>query len=81
MEVDFGDAPISHPTKLEGTFDTMDIFYNARAIKTLNIHIPTEATMPPTDLNALVIFGVIVNVDSKILMVGINMDIRDLTLI
>jgi len=78
MEVDFGATLTFHPTELEATFGTMDIFDIIGGFETLNVHIIAKATMPPIHLNALAIFGVTVNVNSKVFVVGISMDIKDL---
>jgi hypothetical protein len=77
MEVDYSVTLISHLTELEGTFDTMNIFDITGGFETLNIHIHAEVIMPPINSNALAIFGATINVDSKVLVIGISMGIKD----
>jgi hypothetical protein len=87
MEVNFVVAQKFHPTKLEVTYDIgnildtidySDITQRSENVKNL---VPTKINIPHIDSTTLMIFNATVNVDSKVLVIGTNMDTKDATLV
>lgn len=75
----------SHPTKLEVTFGTRNIsdivnLFNIKGgSKIVQNLVPTRVSAPLDDSIAPMIFSAIIKDNSKVLLVGTNMDARDLT--
>ncbi len=87
MEVNFVVALKFHLAELEVTFDIGNILNitnlsdTTRWFKNVENHVPTKVNVPHIDSIALMIFNATVNVDSKVIMVGTNMDTKDATFV
>lgn len=87
MEVNSVVALKFHLVELEVTSDIGNILNIAnpsdttRWFKNVENHVPTKVNVPHIDSIALTFFNATVNVDSKVIMVGTNMDTKDVTFV
>jgi hypothetical protein len=83
MEVDLVITSKSHPTELEITSNTRNIFniadlFNAtRESRNVKDHVPKAINMPHNDSTSPMICNATIQEDNKVPIVGTNMDIRD----